>query len=1092
MPYFSPPPRLLLPSSVQNSHRKLYLFCLLLSFQTLPASAAKVLGAGETLSIDLVSKALIGIIMFTIGYEYFTEYIETKLEGTPYVKIVNQVYKELTVMGLISFVVFMIGQVGDLFTNNPDVYMAFEYAHILIFFIALMIILSSAYLSVLNYLTSVAYLNTDLYTMPELLDMYKTQNRSWWGRLTFHNFYLPNKLRSDFEFKILHNFFVSSYHVPINFDFGMYLCESLDLQIVELVEVDVLSWFGIMVMVLANMLRVEANTWGDSDTDTVTDEEVGDGARFLAAAAPAVDCNYTDYGTARRFLAAAAATDPCAPVSISSVETFAVLGWTIFFGSCLLMLGTHSAFMKLMAKAGCKTSRDYEKRLAQINKRTKKQNPLGAPIRRRAISGRSLMPRHKTKKEKKSKFRNHLTKMGEGLGLETWRSDPEATAYNGSGRKIYAGGADPPSRVEGKSIQREISKQESVGPGIGGQFSEDSRLSMTQLKSFVLEHQESEMHGGHHGAHGRGRRLSQAVNRKRSHMMATTAFGKSNSGPVPPQGVPGLPPPSDAPRTNSIDMHNFGNQIKQEQMIQNIKKASLEKKGSMEKLKVVGKEISTKIVGFTSSLNSKRSTKYSSGSSSIESSQRTSTDGSGELQNSDTMKSGGKVMRQMSLKTSHHRPRLQLDLRDIYWFGRADAFSTAVDFLLLLLCAYVAMMATNFGPLILKAEANSSTGWWMFVMALPAVLCFFPITRMINIVCKLKAVSVLDIEVVAKILEEHEEAEKVKGLVVKKFQEQMKSSGLVGRKALLELFKKVDTDESGFIDGFEFKTMLNMQQIFFTNKMFLHLFHAFDENNDNQISFEELEKVCFEGEEADLRVSEPESSGSRGKVGFSKKPTSKRKKSKGEIKNSPSGRKRSRDQRGITAIVASSRAGSLSEEGKKSSFNAGIVEANNSRRESLAARRRSYMTEKQKFKRKSLLETAMAKEENRKSLIDNVMVDIVRKASSEKGAGIKEHEQGERGFRVTKEDFESALQTMLGQISTNFLAEEDEEDYDSDESDSGSGSESMDFSNEEDSDVDEQGTEDVHQPSSSVLEMTVDEMGEELGIDLEKGQVEAT
>ena len=140
-------------------------------------------------------------------------------------------------MGLISFVVFMIGQVGDLFTNNPDVYMAFEYAHILIFFIALMIILSSAYLSVLNYLTSVAYLNTDLYTMPELLDMYKTQNRSWWGRLTFHNFYLPNKLRSDFEFKILHNFFVSSYHVPRNFDFGMYLCESLDLQIVELVEV---------------------------------------------------------------------------------------------------------------------------------------------------------------------------------------------------------------------------------------------------------------------------------------------------------------------------------------------------------------------------------------------------------------------------------------------------------------------------------------------------------------------------------------------------------------------------------------------------------------------------------------------------------------------------------------------------------------------------------------------------------------------------------------------------------------------------------------------------------------------------------------
>ena len=49
---------------------------------------------------------------------------------------------------------------------------------------------------------------------------------------------------------------------------------------------------------------------------------------------------------------------------------------------------------------------------------------------------------------------------------------------------------------------------------------------------------------------------------------------------------------------------------------------------------------------------------------------------------------------------------------------------------------------------------------------------------------------------------------------------------LVGRKALLELFRKVDTDNSGYIDGMEFKTMLNMQQIFFTNKMFLHLFHV--------------------------------------------------------------------------------------------------------------------------------------------------------------------------------------------------------------------------------------------------------------------------
>ncbi|GMH92541.1 hypothetical protein TL16_g12378, partial [Triparma laevis f. inornata] len=495
-----------LPSSMKNSQRTLILFSLLLSFQTLPASAAKVLGAGETLSIDLVSKALIGIITFTISYEYFTEFIEMKLEGTPYIKIVNQVYKELTVMGLISFVVFMIGQVGDLFTNNPDIYMAFEYAHILIFFIALMIIISSAYLSVLNYRTSVAYLNTDLYTMPELLEMYETQNNRWWGRLSFHNFYLPNKLRSDFEFKILHNFFVSSYHVPRNFDFGMYLCESLDLQIVELVEVDVLSWFGIMAVVLANMLRVEANSsgWGSEGGEEDSDEDGYGRFRFLAAAGVAADCNATDYDAGRRLLGAME-VDPCAPISIRSVETFAVLGWTIFVGSCLLMFGAHSAFMKLMAKAGCKTSKEYEKRLAQINKKTRKNNPLGSPIRRRAISGRSLMPKHKIKEKKNNRLKQHLTKMGEGLGIGAWRNSEAGKSYNGSRKKIYAGGdgSDPPS-PDPPSIGR--IDERGLGSGISDieqQLSEDTRLSMTQLKSFVLEHQESEMHGHHGGGRGR-------------------------------------------------------------------------------------------------------------------------------------------------------------------------------------------------------------------------------------------------------------------------------------------------------------------------------------------------------------------------------------------------------------------------------------------------------------------------------------------------------------------------------------------------------------------------------------------------------------
>jgi Ca2+-binding EF-hand superfamily protein len=109
----------------------------------------------------------------------------------------------------------------------------------------------------------------------------------------------------------------------------------------------------------------------------------------------------------------------------------------------------------------------------------------------------------------------------------------------------------------------------------------------------------------------------------------------------------------------------------------------------------------------------------------------------------------------------------------------------------------------------------------------------------------LKAVSVLDIEVVAKILEEHEEAQILKHEVVRKFLKQMELAGHHGKEGLKNLFNEVDTDHSGNIDSREFKQMLNSQQVFFTNKMFLHLFHVFDVDNDNSISLEELENICF-------------------------------------------------------------------------------------------------------------------------------------------------------------------------------------------------------------------------------------------------------
>ena len=145
-------------------------------------AAAQVFGAGENLDLLAVSLALVAIIVFTILYEWATEALEHHLEETPYFKIVNQVYKELTVMGIISFSIFLMHQTSDILTGNPVAFLAFEYAHIFIFFNALMIIIVAIYLCAQNVLAREQYMKTDMQTIEEVR---RTVHARVWGRPFF-------------------------------------------------------------------------------------------------------------------------------------------------------------------------------------------------------------------------------------------------------------------------------------------------------------------------------------------------------------------------------------------------------------------------------------------------------------------------------------------------------------------------------------------------------------------------------------------------------------------------------------------------------------------------------------------------------------------------------------------------------------------------------------------------------------------------------------------------------------------------------------------------------------------------------------------
>ena len=74
--------------------------------------------------------------------------LDRKLKDTPYKEMVDKIYRELTILGLISFGVFLTLQSGS--ERNTDYLLAFEFSHIVIFFAALCFVASAVFMMFMN------------------------------------------------------------------------------------------------------------------------------------------------------------------------------------------------------------------------------------------------------------------------------------------------------------------------------------------------------------------------------------------------------------------------------------------------------------------------------------------------------------------------------------------------------------------------------------------------------------------------------------------------------------------------------------------------------------------------------------------------------------------------------------------------------------------------------------------------------------------------------------------------------------------------------------------------------------------------------
>ncbi|CAN0512042.1 unnamed protein product, partial [Scytosiphon promiscuus] len=71
-------------------------------------------------------------------------------------------------------------------------------------------------------------------------------------------------LREVMEFKIVHAFFRTTFALPTNFDFALYMREASDNHILSLVDVEGSTWFILAVFCFLNLARVKI--WQVSST----------------------------------------------------------------------------------------------------------------------------------------------------------------------------------------------------------------------------------------------------------------------------------------------------------------------------------------------------------------------------------------------------------------------------------------------------------------------------------------------------------------------------------------------------------------------------------------------------------------------------------------------------------------------------------------------------------------------------------------------------------------------------------------------------------------------------------------------------------
>jgi hypothetical protein len=215
--------------------------------------AGSIFALGSNLNLWVATICGVIVLAMTIVFENALHGLEhaineraSDISVTVYQQMIQKLYKELMVLGFISFILSLLLQTETV-TDHEQI-MSFEYAHFVLFFMALCLILHAVAIAVTSNIFASRCNRSMGLTFPQLrliFDEKRSKKRQQW---------FPDDLFFDMVFNLLRLVFIRTYDLPVDIDFAGYYGMVKDRTVVHTMDIDTSSWLVFICLMGCNAL----------------------------------------------------------------------------------------------------------------------------------------------------------------------------------------------------------------------------------------------------------------------------------------------------------------------------------------------------------------------------------------------------------------------------------------------------------------------------------------------------------------------------------------------------------------------------------------------------------------------------------------------------------------------------------------------------------------------------------------------------------------------------------------------------------------------------------------------------------------------